>query len=162
MAKPSTTSSSEVTQRPTSTPKGFDLSVDHEYKSLSVPQLVTRPFDAMKRATYHSERLIRSTAGSRLDNSLSPDGLLHPAILRYRQAHPSRSLVNFGPYTLLQTLGEGEFGKVKLGVHGTSGEEVAVKLIRRQSIVECTRLTKVEREIEVLKVRSFLPYGIAS
>lgn len=29
-----------------------------------------------------------------------------------------------GPYTLLQTLGEGEFGKVKLGVHSETSEEV--------------------------------------
>lgn len=30
----------------------------------------------------------------------------------------------FGPYLLLQTLGEGEFGKVKLGMHVDTGEEV--------------------------------------
>jgi hypothetical protein len=30
----------------------------------------------------------------------------------------------FGPYLLLQTLGEGEFAKVKLGMHAESGEEV--------------------------------------
>lgn len=29
-----------------------------------------------------------------------------------------------GPYNLLQTLGEGEFGKVKLGVHSETGQEV--------------------------------------
>lgn len=29
-----------------------------------------------------------------------------------------------GPYKLLQTLGEGEFGKVKLGVHAETGQEV--------------------------------------
>ncbi|KAI1317274.1 hypothetical protein EDD11_008762 [Mortierella claussenii] len=31
----------------------------------------------------------------------------------------------FGPYMLLQTLGEGEFAKVKLGMHAESGEENA-------------------------------------
>lgn len=30
----------------------------------------------------------------------------------------------FGPYLLLQTLGEGEFGKVKLGMHVDTNEEV--------------------------------------
>lgn len=29
-----------------------------------------------------------------------------------------------GPYNLLQTLGEGEFGKVKLGIHSETGQEV--------------------------------------
>ena len=29
-----------------------------------------------------------------------------------------------GPYNLLQTFGEGEFGKVKLGIHIETGQEV--------------------------------------
>jgi serine/threonine protein kinase len=29
-----------------------------------------------------------------------------------------------GPYNLLQTLGEGEFGKVKLGIHIETGQQV--------------------------------------
>jgi serine/threonine protein kinase len=31
-----------------------------------------------------------------------------------------------GPYNLLQTLGEGEFGKVKLGIHTETGQEVKI------------------------------------
>ncbi|KAG0192227.1 hypothetical protein DFQ28_009801 [Apophysomyces sp. BC1034] len=58
----------------------------------------------------------------------------------------------FGPYKLLQTLGEGEFGKVKLGLHPETGEEVAIKLIKKDSVKPSTsRLNKVEREIAVLK-----------
>lgn len=30
----------------------------------------------------------------------------------------------FGPYVLLYTIGEGEFAKVKYGIHSDSGEEV--------------------------------------
>jgi serine/threonine protein kinase len=60
--------------------------------------------------------------------------------------------VGFGPYVLLQTLGEGEFGKVKLGVHTQYGVEVAIKLIRRGSLDDEIRASKVEREIECLKV----------
>lgn len=37
---------------------------------------------------------------------------------------PGRKPTIFGPYLLLQTLGEGEFGKVKLGIHIESGYEV--------------------------------------
>lgn len=70
-------------------------------------------------------------------------------------AHPRRTIPRFGPYLLLQTLGEGEFGKVKLGIHVQWGEEVAVKLIRRGNVDTAVRLSKVEREIEVLRV-SFL------
>ncbi len=67
-------------------------------------------------------------------------------------AHPRRAIPKFGPYLLLRTLGEGEFGKVKLGLHVKWGEEVAVKLIRR-NIESSVRMSKVEREIAVLYVR---------
>ncbi|EIW69143.1 hypothetical protein TREMEDRAFT_31483, partial [Tremella mesenterica DSM 1558] len=60
-------------------------------------------------------------------------------------------MVGFGPYVLLHTLGEGEFGKVKLGVHTEFGVEVAIKLIRRGSLDDEVRASKVEREIDVLK-----------
>ncbi|KIK65001.1 hypothetical protein GYMLUDRAFT_56488 [Collybiopsis luxurians FD-317 M1] len=75
----------------------------------------------------------------------------HPAALAYAAAHPRRTIPKFGPYLLLQTLGEGEFGKVKLGLHSTWGEEVAVKLIRRGNVDSAVRMSKVEREIEVLR-----------
>jgi hypothetical protein len=32
----------------------------------------------------------------------------------------------FGPYLMLQTLGEGEFGKVKLGMHIETQQEVSL------------------------------------
>lgn len=112
-----------------------------------------------KRATY-SAPMGQSSSSSALSThaslmggatTLSPEYVVHPAIEAYRQAHPRRGIIYFGPYILLQTLGEGEFGKVKLGVHKDYGEEVAVKLIRRGSVNDQARLGKVEREIEVLR-----------
>ncbi|KAF8153967.1 hypothetical protein B0H34DRAFT_799883 [Crassisporium funariophilum] len=79
------------------------------------------------------------------------DVYAHPAAVAYVAAHPRRTIPKFGPYLLLQTLGEGEFGKVKLGLHNRWGEEVAVKLIRRGNVDGTVRMSKVEREIEVLK-----------
>lgn len=79
------------------------------------------------------------------------DVYAHPAAVAYAAAHPKRTIPKFGPYLLLQTLGEGEFGKVKLGLHQQWGEEVAVKLIRRGNIDTAVRMSKVEREIEVLR-----------
>ncbi|KAF8890719.1 kinase-like domain-containing protein [Infundibulicybe gibba] len=75
----------------------------------------------------------------------------HPAAVAYASAHPRRTIPKFGPYLLLQTLGEGEFGKVKLGLHNQWAEEVAVKLIRRGNVDSTVRMSKVEREIEVLR-----------
>lgn len=83
---------------------------------------------------------------------LSDEYVLHPSVYAYKQAHPRRQMMAFGPYVLLQTLGEGEFGKVKLGVHTEYGVEVAIKLIRRGSLDDEVRANKVEREIDVLKV----------
>ena len=48
-------------------------------------------------------------------------------IRRQRQSQERRShtrKIKLGPYLLLQTLGEGEFGKVKLGIHTETGQEV--------------------------------------
>lgn len=77
----------------------------------------------------------------------------HPAAVSYAAAHPNRTIPKFGPYILLQTLGEGEFGKVKLGLHSYTAEEVAVKLIRRGSLENDVRMQKIRREIAVLEVR---------
>ncbi|KAI8379739.1 uncharacterized protein BYT42DRAFT_569866 [Radiomyces spectabilis] len=64
---------------------------------------------------------------------------------------PGRKPTVFGSYLLLQTLGEGEFGKVKLGIHMETGQEVAIKLMKKDNIDSSTRMTKVEREISVLR-----------
>ncbi len=41
-----------------------------------------------------------------------------------------------GNYVLLKTLGEGTFGKVKLGVHTLTGEKVAIKVLEKDRIVD--------------------------
>ncbi|KAL1919291.1 uncharacterized protein VTP21DRAFT_1984 [Calcarisporiella thermophila] len=69
----------------------------------------------------------------------------------YTMEPPTRKKNMFGPYQLLRTVGEGEFGKVKLGVHLKTGVEVAIKLIRKQDVDTASRYTKVEREIFVLR-----------
>ncbi|RCI03649.1 hypothetical protein CU098_002098, partial [Rhizopus stolonifer] len=72
--------------------------------------------------------------------------------LYHYQLPPGRKPTVFGPYLLLQTLGEGEFGKVKFGIQVKTGQEVAIKLIRKDSIDSASRMTKIEREISVLRV----------
>ncbi|KAG2220738.1 hypothetical protein INT45_007350, partial [Circinella minor] len=67
-----------------------------------------------------------------------------------RRSHTRQ--IKLGPYVLLQTLGEGEFGKVKLGIHTETGQEFAIKLIRKETIgFSSSRLNKVEREIHALR-----------
>ncbi|KAJ1976377.1 hypothetical protein H4R34_003999, partial [Dimargaris verticillata] len=57
----------------------------------------------------------------------------------------------FGHYILMQTIGEGEFAKVKYAVDRHSGAEVAIKLIKKESIDTEAKLSKVNREIMALK-----------
>ncbi|EHL01130.1 putative Serine/threonine-protein kinase KIN4 [Glarea lozoyensis 74030] len=58
----------------------------------------------------------------------------------------------FGDYFLGNTLGEGEFGKVKMGWKQEGGVQVAIKLIRRDSVgTSPTRLAKIYREITILR-----------
>lgn len=57
----------------------------------------------------------------------------------------------FGEYVLGQTLGEGEFGKVRLGWKRDGSVQVAIKLIRRESLgSNPSRLPKIHREITIL------------
>ncbi|KAF2859372.1 Pkinase-domain-containing protein [Piedraia hortae CBS 480.64] len=63
-----------------------------------------------------------------------------------------RKEVKFGEYILGQTLGEGEFGKVKMGWKKDSSVQVAIKLIRKESLAgNATRLPKIYREISILR-----------
>lgn len=58
----------------------------------------------------------------------------------------------FGDYILGQTLGEGEFGKVKMGWKRDGGVQVAIKLIRRETLGNNpSRLPKIYREIAILR-----------
>ena len=82
----------------------------------------------------------RLSSSARLSNSIS------------RRVHRE---VRFGDYVLGSTLGQGEFGKVKLGWRkdGKQPEQVAIKLIRKDTVPpKSSRETKVFREINALKL----------
>ena len=70
----------------------------------------------------------------------------------YSRQPSRRKDVQFGEYMLGQTLGEGEFGKVKLGWKRDGTVQVAIKLIRRESVAtNPSRLPKIYREISILR-----------
>lgn len=56
-----------------------------------------------------------------------------------------------GKYQLLETLGEGAFGKVKLGVDSKTGREFAIKIMEKSHIEEHELTLQVRREIAVMK-----------
>ncbi|KAF5326875.1 hypothetical protein D9619_004377 [Psilocybe cf. subviscida] len=135
-------------------------------RAMSVAPLPTsasqmRPPSSVSQLQPASHNVIASTANSQKhdssqaaqeDTATEPiDVYAHPAVQAYATAHPRRTIPKFGPYLLLQTLGEGEFGKVKLGIDTQYGEEVAIKLIRSGNVDTTPRLSEVEQEIQVLK-----------
>ncbi|KAM9457088.1 serine/threonine-protein kinase BRSK1 isoform 1-T1 [Clarias gariepinus] len=63
-------------------------------------------------------------------------------------SHPAQYV---GPYRLEKTLGKGQTGLVKLGVHCITGQKVAIKIVNREKLSESV-LMKVEREIAILKL----------
>lgn len=67
-----------------------------------------------------------------------------------QKSSPDSSLFG-GTYKLLQTLGEGEFAKVKLALHPPTKSYVAVKLFDNSLLNDPERSTKLSREIAILK-----------
>ena len=67
---------------------------------------------------------------------------------RRERPHTSRQV---GNYVLSKTLGEGTFGKVRLGVHTLTGEKVAIKVLEKDRIVDKGDIKRVTREIQILK-----------
>ncbi|KRW98684.1 Protein kinase-like domain [Pseudocohnilembus persalinus] len=57
-----------------------------------------------------------------------------------------------GDYQIIKNLGEGTFGKVKLGVHNQIGEKVAIKILEKNKIIDVADVERVSREIHILKL----------
>ncbi|EGR27300.1 protein kinase domain protein, partial [Ichthyophthirius multifiliis] len=51
-----------------------------------------------------------------------------------------------------KTIGEGTFGKVKLGIHIETNEKVAIKILEKNKIIEQADVERVAREILILKM----------
>ncbi|KAJ3230912.1 hypothetical protein HDU81_004145 [Chytriomyces hyalinus] len=85
-----------------------------------------------------------SAEGSKL--KLNPNSL--PSI-----AAPARSeRPKFGPYQLRQTLGEGQFGKVKLATDTRSKRMVAIKFLKKARVRDNADRRKIMREIAMLQM----------
>lgn len=60
----------------------------------------------------------------------------------------SNPLANF---TILNSIGEGTFGKVHLSIHNLTKEKVAVKILEKAKILETDEIERINREIKFLK-----------
>lgn len=51
-----------------------------------------------------------------------------------------------------KTIGKGTFGKVKKGLHNTTREPVAIKILQKNKIKDITDVERVARELHILKL----------
>lgn len=93
-------------------------------------------------------------AGSSSQHSSSMDAAVMAA--HDRAQGPLRDKMRteqrIGAYNIVKTLGEGSFGKVKLAVHRSTGQQVALKIIARKKLISRDMQGRVEREIEYLQL----------
>ena len=112
---------------------------DDEDLSLSIATPTTRR--STGRPTESGEHGREGTSASRR-------GPPHPP----RPEAMQRPSMRLGQYTVVKTLGEGSFGKVKLAVHQISGQKVALKIINRRKLVSRDMAGRIEREIQYLQL----------
>lgn len=73
-------------------------------------------------------------------------------LVQQAQQQQRTNTKSIGNYILGRTIGEGTFGKVKLGRHILSGANVAVKVLQKDRIVEVADVERVAREVHILKL----------
>ncbi len=144
-------SRSEATMLPPAPP----APLVHEYSEVINRVVVSDPQEDAERAQERVAEAQPAPIGPDVANVGQDDDDLLPALGPARRQDYSKSRrkdVQFGDYMLGQTLGEGEFGKVKLGWKKDGSTQVAIKLIRRESVASNpTRLPKIYREISILR-----------
>jgi len=57
------------------------------------------------------------------------------------------SVKKIGKYMMGRTLGEGAFGKVKLGVHCETQVRVAIKILRKDLLTSSNMIDQIKREV---------------
>ncbi|SLM33572.1 pkinase-domain-containing protein [Lasallia pustulata] len=105
-------------------------------------------------STFDDEELSMSLSGvsERRPSRLPPPSKMAPQRPLSNASSASKQEQRVGQYTILKTLGEGSFGKVKLAVHRVSGQEVALKIISRKKLISRDMAGRVEREIQYLQL----------
>ena len=70
---------------------------------------------------------------------------------RYQPSGQPERPQSIGGYVMHKTIGEGTFGKVRLGAHQLTGEKVAVKVLESSRVVTAADKERVRREVQILK-----------
>ncbi|KAJ3282388.1 NUAK SNF1-like kinase 1 [Rhizoclosmatium sp. JEL0117] len=122
------------------------------------------PTQRESEATLADEEIAASTQQAPLPNYQPPPNQQQQPHLFYQpadstQPHPQPQKYipatiepRVGDYILTDTIGEGTFGKVKLGIHFQTGEKCAVKAIQKSKIKTVKQMNSVQREVRLMKL----------
>jgi tRNA A-37 threonylcarbamoyl transferase component Bud32 len=92
----------------------------------------------------------RARASSRASSRRHPSSSKVPQFSRNRNKGMTKS-TTVGQYVVSKSIGQGTFGKVKLGIHTMTSEKVAIKVLQKSKIKEAADVERVSREIAILK-----------
>ena len=76
----------------------------------------------------------------------------YSALNQSTESTRNKKQITIGDYTVGKNIGEGTFGKVKIGVHNRTGENVAIKILEKSRICDVADVERVAREIHILKL----------
>ncbi len=67
-----------------------------------------------------------------------------------------KSEKKIGDYIIKKTIGKGTFGKVKIGQHIPTNENVAIKILEKNKIIDKDDIIRIEREMKICKCLNHL------
>lgn len=79
-----------------------------------------------------------------------PQSQIDSATKKEKRINIKRRVI--GNYFIEKSIGEGTFGKVKLGTHTLTGQKVAIKILEKDRITDVSDVERVAREIHILKM----------
>jgi serine/threonine protein kinase len=112
--------------------------------------MAPRAFDDGELTINVSSTHVRRTATNNGKNDTVPVGASAESKAPLKEKIKTEQRI--GAYKVIRTLGEGSFGKVKLAIHQSTGQQVALKIIARKKLISRDMAGRVEREIEYLQL----------
>ena len=111
-------------------------------RSKAAPSAISNAAEAARR-----QAAARRGAAKAERKRISP----RSAVLAPKHPVTKKKALTIGKFRVGKTIGQGTFGKVKLGTHLETGEKVAIKILLKSKIVEVADVERVSREILILK-----------
>ncbi|GIQ82033.1 hypothetical protein KIPB_003105, partial [Kipferlia bialata] len=95
---------------------------------------------------------MQRTVGSLTSAHDPAEDTAHTGLLQMSSSSTKRRVKKVSNYVIGRPLGEGTFGKVRLGTHILTNQPVALKIMEKERISSLADITRVTREIQILKL----------